>query len=256
MKKAVFCLALLALFSFTAAAAVPEGDLLAGVAPGPDGKIDVITIFPHQDDESIFVGGTMLKLKKDPRVRVHILCMTMGDVSDAKDKLGISEERMGQIRMAELASAASALGVDELIQLKYHDQGLASLDHEALVSEVLGIIDRVGAEVIFTYGPDGMTGHIDHVTLSKAVTEAWPGSHAQKLYYVSAPAGLSVVYQVMGGSKPLSPTVRVDIRDEKKLKELAMDAHASQRHFSSVGLSMKLMEALSYEYFTEAGPKK
>jgi len=37
--------------------AVPKGDLLEGVRPGPDGMIDVLTVFAHQDDESIYGGG-------------------------------------------------------------------------------------------------------------------------------------------------------------------------------------------------------
>ena len=49
-----------------AAAAVPTGSLLAGVKPGPDGKTDVLLVFPHQDDETIFVGGSIMAMKKDP----------------------------------------------------------------------------------------------------------------------------------------------------------------------------------------------
>ncbi|HUT54752.1 MAG TPA: PIG-L family deacetylase [bacterium] len=255
MKKVTLGVLMFLLLTFSVAAAVPTGDPLAGVTPGPDGKIDVLTIFPHQDDESIFVGGTMLKMKRDPRVRVHILCMTMGDMTDVKDKLGLSQERMGQIRMAELQSAAADLDADEVIQLHYHDQGLASQDQDALVEEVLGIVEKVGAEVLFTYGPDGMTGHIDHITLSKVVTRAWPRSSAQKLYYVSLGNGLKPFHHMLGGGAPLPATMKVDVRDERKLKELALDAHASQRHFSSVGYAMEMMMTIRYEYFTDAGPK-
>jgi LmbE family N-acetylglucosaminyl deacetylase len=255
MKRVALVAVACLLIGFSAAARVPTGDVLAGITPGPDGKIDVLTIFPHQDDETIFVGGTMLKLKHDPRVRVHILCMTMGDMTDVKDKLHISQEQMGRIRMAELQSAAADLGADEVIQLHYHDQGLASQDQDMLVAEVRGIIDQVGAEVLFTYGPDGMTGHIDHITLSKVVARAFPRSSAQKLYYVSLGNGLKPFYHMIGGGKPLPATIRVDIRDERKLKELALDAHASQRHFSSIGYAMEMMMSIRYEYFADAGSK-
>jgi len=230
-------------------------DILEGVKPGPDGKIDVLTIFPHQDDESIFVGGTLLKLKADPRVRTHILCLTLGDKSGAKDRLHISEPKMGEIRVAELQSAAADLGADELIQLKYHDQGLAGLDQAALVQELAGLIDRTGAEVVITYGPDGMSGHIDHRTLSRAVTSAFPSSSAQRLYYVSAPAWVSFLYRPLNHDRPVPPTARVDIRAEKRLKKLALFAHASQFQFSSVGLSMEMLNALNYEWFALAAEK-
>ena len=48
MKKFIAAIGLTVAIS--ARAAVPAGSLLDGVKPGPDGKIDVVTIFPHPDD--------------------------------------------------------------------------------------------------------------------------------------------------------------------------------------------------------------
>ena len=158
-----------------AAAAIPTGSLLDGVHPGPDGKINVITMFPHQDDETIFVGGTILKMKtEDPRVRVHIMCFTLGELSGAMKTLKITPEFQGKIRTKELEAAATVLKADEVIQLDYHDQGLAKADYNQLVQKALDGIEKTHAEVVITYGPDGMSGHIDHRTLSRAVTRRVP----------------------------------------------------------------------------------
>ena len=78
--------------------ALPEGDLLQGVQPGPDGKINILTVFAHQDDESIYGGGAVLKAMKDPRVRLHILCMTFDQTSDAIKNLKITPDHSGKIR--------------------------------------------------------------------------------------------------------------------------------------------------------------
>ena len=44
------------------------------------------------------------------------------------------------------------------------------------MAQVAALIERTRPDVIVTFGPDGMTGHPDHQTVSAWVTEAWrPG---------------------------------------------------------------------------------
>lgn len=228
----------------------PTGDLLEGINPGTDGKIDVLTIFPHQDDETIFVAGTLIKMKRDPRVRVHIACFTLGDMSVAKDNLGISAQRLGEIRSSELRTAGKVIGADEVIQFDYHDQGLSLADKDELLNKVLDTIKSTGAEVIITYGPDGITAHPDHIILSSITTEAFRKSNAMRLYYVSLPIFSRPVYRIFGGKSPMAPTVRVDIKEVKKLKKLALDAHSTQKFFSGFWQNLEMELVFRYEYFT------
>lgn len=251
MKKKL-CVFLAVLFlSAPTYGRAPEGSLLAGVRPGPDGRIDVLTVFAHQDDESIFAGGTLLKLKEDPRVRLHMLCLTLGDLSAAMDKLGITSRHQGEIRTEELKTAAAVYRADEVIQFEYRDKGLQDADHEELVSRVAGVMERTGAEVVITHDPAGVTGHPDHRACCRATTEAFGKSSAQKLYYVTvAPWLYAVIYG--GGPDYARPTIRVDISEQLKLKRLAMYSHATQKHFSAVGPAMDVMGLFRHEYFALA----
>jgi LmbE family N-acetylglucosaminyl deacetylase len=255
MKKAMTVFLAWLVFASVAAGRAKGGDILEGIQPGADGKIDVVTIFPHQDDETIFAGGTLLTVKQDPRARTHVICLTLGELSSAKEVLKITPEEQGRIRTQELLSAAAALSVDEVIQLHYHDQGLASLDQAALTKEIVELIARTGAEVVITYGADGITGHIDHRTLSQAVTAAFPQSQAQKLYYVSLPRRLSLLYSLYSHSRPRPPTLAVDIRPVKKLKNLALHEHATQRDFSGRFSTLEMTGKIKHEWFTLAGEK-
>jgi N-acetylglucosamine malate deacetylase 2 len=245
--KIMLVMALLAL-TFAARAEVPVGDLLQGVRPGPDGMIDVITIYPHEDDETIFTGGTILKMKEDPRVRVHIMCLTLGELSGAKKTLNITPEFQGKIRAQELKAAAAVLKADEVIQLDYHDQGLAGADQELLRQKVLAAIDETHAEVVITYGPDGMSGHIDHRTLCKAVTDVFPQSHAQRLYYAAMPSSLGHIYKVVNRIGYTQADIAVDISPYKKLKKLALDEHATQVFFSG-STSTHVESMYDHEWF-------
>jgi LmbE family N-acetylglucosaminyl deacetylase len=260
MKKIWILVLALSMLGTQAFARVEKGDLLEGVKPGPDGMIDVLTVFAHQDDESIPGGGALLKMKKDPRVRIHIMCLTLGDMSEAKDWLKITPAHLGRIRSEELETAAAVYQAEQVIQLQYHDQGLTSADQEQLVAEVRQVIEQVGAEIVITHEPSGTTGHPDHITTSRTATQAFPASCAQRLYYVTVPRYIYVIRSAFspvlnpGGEipDPVWPTLRVNIREEKKLKHLAMYSHASQKHFSLVGIGMDMMGVIPAEWFALA----
>ena len=256
MKIKIALVMVLLTLAFAARAELPVGSLLDGVKPGADGKIDVITIFPHQDDETIFAGGTILKMKQDPRVRVHIMCLTLGELSSAKEQLHITPELQGKIRVQELKAAAAVLQADEVIQMDYHDQGLAGADQTILRQKILDAIDKTGAEVVITYGPDGMSGHIDHRTLSKAVTDVFPQSKAQRLYYAALPKSLGPIYKAVNKVGYTEATIAIDIKPYKKLKKLAMYEHATQKFFSGTFTSPNIESWYDYEWFELAAENK
>lgn len=256
MRKILLLLTIFVLAD-DAVASVPLGNPLAGVQADESGHIDVLTVFAHQDDETIYGGGTLFLIKKDPRVRLYFLCLTLGDMSEAGKHLGISPAHLGRIRSRELETAAAVYGAQRVFQLHYHDQSLKNIPVEELTEQISKAIEEVGAEIIFTHDPVGITGHPDHVACSRAAFTAFAKTDAQRLlcptlpYYlyrtVLAPA---VKY---AGVAPLKPTFKVNITEVKTLKRMAFYVHASQKHFSSVGLAAKPILALNYEYFALAG---
>lgn len=255
MKKAL-TIFLLAWLAAGAASAYQEGGLLDGIQPGPDGKIDVVAIFPHQDDESVWSGGTWQLLKQDPRVRLTFICLTLGDLSGAKDRLRISGERLAGIRVKELQLAVQVHQADRLIQFDYHDQGLVAAGDANVTTKIVAALREVGPEVIFTYGPDGVTNHVDHRACNRDVTAAFPESGAQRLYYVTAPPWLTRLTGSGREPRPAPPTIKVDIRKVKTLKMLALQSHASQIDFAyGLGNQLKAVKAFNYEWFAVAAEK-
>lgn len=241
-------------------AAIPEGDLLSGVRPGADGKIDVVTVFAHPDDESFYVGGTLIKLKQDPRVRLHVLCLTIGDKDRAGKRLGISPAELGRIRVEELRAAANVMNADSAEDLGYPDQGLASADYPTLVARILEVLQKYGAELVITHDPYGISGHPDHVTCSRAAGEAFKQSGAQKLFWVTMPPVRYAVNALFSVARPdalhARPTLQVNIAAQKRLKDLALHSHASQARFSFWNaLAMKEDLLYHHEFFCPADSK-
>jgi len=259
MRKKLFIpLALLLVLLALSASAVPAGDLLEGVKPDKNGNIDVLTVFPHPDDE-MYCDGALLKMKTDPRVRIHLLVMTMGELSPAKDTLGISPEKMAEIRVKEIEKVATVLKADSLIRWDYHDQGLPQIDKNELAQKILEVMNQTDAEIIIGYGPEGITGHPDHIAGSQATQIAFQKSNAQKLYYVNVPQILYPIYRAYALTPnkpdPIPATIKVDVRKFKKLKMLAINSHASQKYFIGKIEQLEMSLNFNYEYFTLSASK-
>jgi len=258
-KRVVFILTAVWLAAFPVSAGIPERSLLDGVRPDARGRINVLVVFAHQDDESIYEGGTLLKLKKDPRVHLYLLCMTFDQTSEAKDNLGITPDHIGRIRVQELQTAAAVYEADEVIQFKYASRTLKDVEPEKLIGEIQAVMARTDAEIVITHDPAGLTGHQDHITCSKVTAAAFQRSSAQALYYFTLPRfwyGLILATNTRDPTPPpVYPDLKVDVRAEKKLKKMADFAHASQMIFSPVVHLAQFFLALDYEYFAVGGKK-
>lgn len=255
MKKAIIMI-ISVFLGFTRCADLPPGDILDGVKPGRNGAIDIITIFSHPDDEVFYVGGTLLKAKKDPRVRLHVLCLTNGNLDEAKENLNITPKQLACFRLKELEMASAVLGADSVSCLDYDDQGLVKGDQGRLLWQVSAAVAKTDAEIIVTHDPFGISGHPDHITCSKVALLAYKRSRAQRLYYVTmSPARyrFNLIFALSDDRAEKSrPSLRVDISAEKKMKKLALYSHVTQHHFSFWnGIAMCEDLLFDSEYFAK-----
>lgn len=184
----------------------------------------MLVILAHPDDESFAIGGTLAKYAHQD-VEVILLCATRGEAGIP----GLSPEETGAIREAELRQAAQHLGV-EVYFLGYQDGKLAQTKPEKLLETIACWIDLVQPQVIITFGPDGVSRHPDHVTISRIVTQAYDQFYKKGLLLYIHPSeatilGCGVSFLNAEEEKPL---VEVDISKYKMEKVRAIQSHASQ----------------------------
>ena len=198
-------------------------------------------VLAHPDDESRIMGGT-LALYAARGCHVSLYCATRGEAADPAR----APDEMAAVREGELEAACLALGVTQVHLGRLPDGGLADADEEAVVADVVRHLRTVRAQVVLTFGPDGRTGHPDHVAIGRLAEEAFTRSGDagyrpdQRLLGLEAwaPAKLfhtaiarSVADQLgwRGHSLPDEDLVRVDATDVVDRKRRAVvDAHASQ----------------------------
>lgn len=142
----------------------------------------VLGVWAHPDDEAYLSAGLMA-LARDAGNRVTCVTATRGE-HGAADPVAWPPSRLARTRELEAAACMAVLGVDDHRFLTYEDGTLDRQDPEIGAQTIAELIVEVGADTIVTFGPDGMTGHADHRTISAWTTDAWAltGGTARLLY--------------------------------------------------------------------------
>jgi N-acetylglucosamine malate deacetylase 2 len=182
----------------------------------------VLVVYPHPDDESFSVGGTV-RLLRNANVPVTYACLTLGEMGrNLGNPPFATRESLPEIRRKELIAACEAMGIDDLRMMGLRDKTVEFEDDEKMVKLVADLIEELNPSLIFTFMP-GFAVHPDHEATAKAVVEAvrrMPEADRPKLYVV----GFANDTVAKNGAPPIT----VDIRSVKDAKLNALRAHASQ----------------------------
>jgi len=132
-------------------------------------------VFAHPDDDAFGITGTVALLGDDPAFRFALVLATSGERGMIADPALATRETLGEVREREARAGWRALGrePDRLEFLRYADGGLRDVPAEELVGRIAAILVEERPDVVITFGPDGVTGHPDHVTVGRAATEAF-----------------------------------------------------------------------------------
>jgi LmbE family N-acetylglucosaminyl deacetylase len=123
----------------------------------------ILGVWAHPDDEGYLSGGVMAAAVRAGR-RVMCVTATRGEAANP-DRWPPAE--LAKIREAELAACLEVLGVTEHRWLDYPDFACADVDADEAADRIAAIIDEVRPDTVLTFGPDGMTGHPDHIAVSQ-----------------------------------------------------------------------------------------
>jgi len=206
----------------------------------------LLAVFAHPDDESFRCGGT-LSLLSVRGVHVHLLTATRGEAGSAGDPPLCRPEELAEWRERELRCACRALGLEPPRFLDYRDGHVAEADPEQVVEQIVRAVRELRPQVMLTYGPDGISGHPDHVAIGHLAKEAFhraaeasafPHHSAQglaphavaKLYQLVVPRSLAerLGMKQVRGVPDEEITLAVDVAPAWKAKMEAIRCHATQ----------------------------
>lgn len=127
----------------------------------------VLAVVAHPDDES-FALGAVLTAFAEAGARVSVLCLTRGEASTLHGVTG----DLTQVRTGELAAAAKALGVHDVVLRSHPDGRLPEVDLDELAAQVVTTARGVGADGLIGFDLTGVTGHPDHAHATTAAVRA------------------------------------------------------------------------------------
>jgi LmbE family N-acetylglucosaminyl deacetylase len=217
--------------------------------------VRLTAVFAHPDDDTYGLAG-VLAMEGPQRIDYALVVATSGEAGMISDPSLASRDDLAQVREGEERAALSLLGfADAPIHfLRYPDGALKDAPRDELVRTIAQILGESRPHLVVTFGPDGVTKHEDHVTVSQAATEAFHMARAEghedgsfrRLYYNAIPQSVIDGYwralrargvDVGDPEGPFMPrgvpdetiSVRVDARSEVKRKIEAIRAHRTQQ---------------------------
>ena len=201
----------------------------------PTRPMTLLGVWAHPDDESYLSAVLMSRVVKVGG-RVVLASATRGEAGGSGDT-----DELATLREHELRTAMASLCVRDVRFLGYGDGQCAYADAEEAIESIIALIEDVRPDVIVTFGPDGLTGHPDHIAVSMWATAAAAAvGHERVLYatmtddFMRRHDSLHSDLGVWMGGEPegvdpadlalhVVPTSR-----ERMLKGRALRAHASQ----------------------------
>jgi LmbE family N-acetylglucosaminyl deacetylase len=211
----------------------------------------LLVILAHPDDESFAIGGTLAKYAA-AGTRITLICATRGEA-------GIpwtSPVQTAAIRERELRAAAATLGIADVRFLDELDSMLYQADLQWIIERLVAAMRELRPQVVITFGPDGISGHSDHLVVHRLATTAFEQADLDnaQLFYISPSEathqGCGVVppVEVAGG-----PLVAIDVGDYLVTKVRAMQCHASQHPPYPGRAEQEAARLACHEYFALAG---
>lgn len=131
-------------------------------------KLNIVAIFAHPDDLSIFCAGTLARWAEEGH-DTYALCCTSGEVGTLRRDL--TKEQVAATREKELRAANDIIGIKETIILDYPDAGF--IDGAELRKRLVYFVRKLKADRVVSFDPwVSYEVHPDHVVVGRMAAEA------------------------------------------------------------------------------------
>lgn len=161
----------------------------------------ILGVWAHPDDEAYLSAGLMA-MAVQAGSRVACATATRGEVGST-DVERWPEATLADVRTREMAASLDILGVRDHVWFDYPDGGCAAVPACEAIDRIAEVMARVEPDTVFTFGPDGMTGHTDHQTVSEWTTAAFvqlakPGA---RLFYATKTESFDEAFSSVPGHR-------------------------------------------------------
>jgi LmbE family N-acetylglucosaminyl deacetylase len=217
----------------------------------------ILGVFAHPDDETYLMAGIAARAVRAGS-RVVIITATRGE-GGSFDEDRWPSDTMGEVREKELLDSLAVLGVTEHRFLDCIDVDMDTALDPAGYPKVRSIMEELSPDTVLSFGPDGMTGHVGHMSTCEWSTKAFdevakPG--ARLFYATMTPEWASEWVPIYNrfdvfrpGTPPVTPRDEIALDYDLPPDILELKLEAIARHVSQVSY---MLEAFGEDYFRNA----
>jgi N-acetyl-1-D-myo-inositol-2-amino-2-deoxy-alpha-D-glucopyranoside deacetylase len=238
-------------------------------------------VVAHPDDDTFGCAGTVALHAGEVGFRFVLVHATSGEQGQIADASLATPETLGRVREQEDRRSWIELGrePDRHEWLRLPDGGVADEPFDDLVDRITAVLLDERPDVVITFGPDGITGHPDHIAVGRAASEAFHRSRARlreghrRLLHAALRASSIAAWNqrlVERGLEPIDSTqlyqprgvpdetigVDVDCGPVLERKIAALRAHATQAAETADWSERDLREGLARETHVVAWPPR
>ena len=198
--------------------------------------LSLLAVFAHPDDESFRCGGILALLSRRG-VRVQVLTATRGQAGSCGEPPLCRPDELPAVRERELRCACAALGIEPPIVLDCEDGHLSEAAPQIIVAQILDMADKLRPQVMLTFGPDGLSGHPDHIAIGQFTAQAFRfADDVIALYTPAVPQSLAAALGMTHLRAVPDETIslRVDVSPVWESKLAAIRCHATQASSSPI----------------------
>jgi N-acetyl-1-D-myo-inositol-2-amino-2-deoxy-alpha-D-glucopyranoside deacetylase len=235
----------------------------------------LLVVLAHPDDEAFGTGGTLAHYAAKG-INVHLICATKGESGKVTDPALGKVADVGKLREQELKDSCRALGIHVPIFLGYLDSGrfertqhnntqaLMNVADLEIEQKILDHMERLQPDVMLTFDPHGIYGHIDHIKIHRAATAAfWSAGkvmkHPPKRLFYTAMSSLRM--KQMQQMREGSPLGKLDadlygVSEDSFAAVLNVENYVSQKQAAIASHRSQVGPASSFAGLNEGEAKK
>lgn len=192
-----------------------------------DFPYNVLVVVAHPDDETL-ISGTLAKLSSGGS-NINIIYTTSGD--DGPDKTGrkLWGEALGKEREKEAQKSLMQIGINNSpLFLRFPDSHV--WEHKKAIRDTLVcLIQLFSPDLVITFGPDGVTDDLDHITTGKVTDEICDSTGIGKLLlHMAISQQASYIYPIPAPVPNHMIDIKVNVFDFKRNRFKSNSAHRTQ----------------------------
>lgn len=219
----------------------------------------LLYIVAHPDDESFLAAGTAHK-NREAGGKNYIICATYGEQGRSHLKAPMTTKQLGLVRKNEIQKVAKYLKIDGLHFLGLPDTKVKE-NMQLFSKKADAFIKKINPDYIIGFGPDGISGHMDHIAAGEVSKKLANKNKIPYLAFGASPEFVKNFHKTMrrrahgkygNNITHAKPNIKIAIDYKNKIK--AFKFHKSQ--FGSKTLLQDFPKKvrddfMAYEYYIE-----